>query len=189
MEPFERLVERHGDLVWRVCRAVLDPVHADDAWSETFLAALRAYESLPAGSDTKAWLVVIAHRKALDIHRARARLPTPTELLPDRPGVHDTRSVVAIDDQVARHELLMTALARLPLGQRQAVVYHHLVGLPHREVADLVGISHDAARRAASDGMAALRRLVVDSGTGAAPPRRRPPPPRSTRHDAPQGRS
>ena len=32
----------------RVCRAVLGPADADDAWSETFLAALRAYPDLPA---------------------------------------------------------------------------------------------------------------------------------------------
>ncbi|MGH8827658.1 MAG: sigma factor, partial [Jiangellaceae bacterium] len=42
-EPFEAIVGRYGPTVLRVCRAVLGPADADDAWSETFLAAMRAY--------------------------------------------------------------------------------------------------------------------------------------------------
>ena len=42
MQPFEAIVSEHGAMVMRVCRALLGPVEADDAWSETFLAALRA---------------------------------------------------------------------------------------------------------------------------------------------------
>ena len=41
--PFEVIVERHGATVLRVARAVVGPADADDAWSETFLAALKAY--------------------------------------------------------------------------------------------------------------------------------------------------
>jgi len=32
-QPFERVVATHGAVVFRVCRAVLGPVDADDAWS------------------------------------------------------------------------------------------------------------------------------------------------------------
>jgi DNA-directed RNA polymerase specialized sigma24 family protein len=41
--PFDAVVAEHGSTVLRVCRALLNRVDADDAWSETFLAALRAY--------------------------------------------------------------------------------------------------------------------------------------------------
>ena len=50
----------------RVCRAVVGPVDAEDAWSETFLSALRAYPELPADANVEAWLVTIAHRRALE---------------------------------------------------------------------------------------------------------------------------
>jgi len=53
---------------------------------------------------------------------------------------------------------LATALAQLPDKQRQAVAYHYLGGLPYREVAAILGGTTDAARRAAADGIAALRR-------------------------------
>jgi DNA-directed RNA polymerase specialized sigma24 family protein len=44
-QPFERVVATHGATVLRVCRAVLGGTDADDAWSETFLSAMKA--SLP----------------------------------------------------------------------------------------------------------------------------------------------
>ena len=64
--PFDDVVTRHGATVLRVCRSVLTSHDADDAWSETFLAALRAYPELPLGANLEAWLVRIAQRKALD---------------------------------------------------------------------------------------------------------------------------
>ena len=149
LEPFESLVTRCGPTVLRVCRAVVGPDAADDVWSETFLAALRAYPELPEGSDVQAWLVTIAHRKAIDAHRARRRRPLPVAELPERaatPHPGDWRADV--------HE----AVAALPAKQRVCVAYHHLAGLPYAEIAQLVGGTPEAARRAAADGIAALRR-------------------------------
>ena len=46
--PFESVVAHHGATVLRVVRAVLGHADADDAWSEAFLAAMKAYPDLPA---------------------------------------------------------------------------------------------------------------------------------------------
>jgi RNA polymerase sigma factor (sigma-70 family) len=146
--PFEAVVEAHGSTVLRVCRAVLGPVDADDAWSETFLSAMKAYPDLPADANTEAWLVTIAHRKAIDITRATGRRPIPTDTLPEpAPAPVATR-----DDDLAE------ALARLPTRQKQAVAYHYLAGLPYTDVAAILGGTEAAARRAAADGIAHLRR-------------------------------
>lgn len=147
--PFEEVVSRHGPAVLRVCRAVLGPVDADDAWSEAFLSALRAYPALPADANVEAWLVTIAHRKALDVIRSTARRAVPMAEIPPKAssGRADDR-----DLDLAR------SLAALPDKQRFAVAYHYLAGLPYGEVAAIVGGSVDAARRAAADGVANLRR-------------------------------
>jgi RNA polymerase sigma factor (sigma-70 family) len=150
LEPFEAVVRRHGPTVLRVCRAVVGPDAADDAWSETFLAALRAYPELPPGSNLEAWLVTIAHRKAVDQLRAAARRAVPVADLPEVPS--------ALGLPGAADGELWTALAALPEKQRQTVAYHHLAGLPYAEIAALVGGTPEAARRAAADGVAALRR-------------------------------
>jgi DNA-directed RNA polymerase specialized sigma24 family protein len=52
---------------------------------------------------------------------------------------------------------LWAALAALPDKQRACVAYHHVAGLPHAEVARIVGGTPAAARRAAADGIARLR--------------------------------
>jgi DNA-directed RNA polymerase specialized sigma24 family protein len=54
----------------------------------------------------------------------------------------------------------------LPRRQREAVAYHYLAGLPYQEVAAIVGGSADAARRAAADGIAKLRRTYADATIG-----------------------
>lgn len=153
--PFEQVVERHGPTVLRVCRAVVGPDDAQDAWSETFLSALRAYPDLPEGANVGAWLVTIAHRRAIDAHRARGRRPTPIDRLREHP---QPEPGLPVDER----DRLYAALASLPQRQRLAVAYHHLGGLPHREVADVIGGTAAAVRRASADGIAALRRALTE---------------------------
>lgn len=150
-QPFEAVVAAHGATVLRVCRAVVGPVDADDAWSETFLAALTAYPALPGDANVEAWLVTIAHRKAIDVTRAAARRAVPVADVPD-----------AASTAVGRDLDLGTALAALPRKQREVVAYHYLAGLPYRDVAAVIGGSTGAARRAAADGIANLRKTLIE---------------------------
>lgn len=149
MRPFEQIVAEFGPMVLRVCRAMLGPDEAEDAWSETFLAALQAYPGLPGDANVEAWLVTIAHRKAIDATRAAARRPVAAGPLPGDPPA-------AGPPEDSGGEL-RAALAALPPKQRAAVAYHYLAGLPYAEVAAITGGSTDAARRAAADGIKALR--------------------------------
>ncbi|GAA1902592.1 RNA polymerase sigma factor [Lapillicoccus jejuensis] len=162
--PFERAVQAHGARVLRVVGAVLGPgADAEDAWSETFLSALRAWPDLPEDADVAGWLVTIAHRKAVDVVRASARRGTVVAEPPEpgrrtaavgAPAAGSTAHVDALD--------LVAAVAALPPRQREAVAYHHLAGLPHPQVARLTGRSAAAVRRSAADGVAALRRAGLD---------------------------
>ena len=150
---FEHVVREHGVTVLRMTRSMLPAVDADDAWSETFLAALRNYPALPTDANVEAWLVTIARRKAIDILRADGRHAAPMAELPEQlssigiPGTED------LD--------LARALTTLPTKQRRAVTLHYLAGLPHQQVAAELGGTPDAARRAAADGIAALRRAYA----------------------------
>lgn len=150
-QPFEAAVTRHGATVLRVCRAVLGPgADAEDAWSETFLAALRAWPDLPADANVEAWLVRVARRKAIDITRARARHAIPTDTPTEQPST--------LGNPDRDEDGVWAAVAALPQRQRLAVAYHYLGGLPHAETAELIGGSTDAVRRAAADGIKSLRR-------------------------------
>ena len=141
---------RHGVTVLRVCRALLGVHDADDAWSETFLAALRAYPELPETANVEAWLVTIARRKAIDVHRAAKRSPLPIEELPEAP--------TALGLPGAGDTELWEVVGRLPDRQRQAISFRYLAGLSYAEIAAITGGTADAARRAAADGIKNLRK-------------------------------
>ncbi|MGY1641004.1 RNA polymerase sigma factor [Geodermatophilus sp. SYSU D00703] len=153
LPPFDQLITDHGAVVLRVCRAVCGPVEADDAWQETFLAALQAHPRLPPGSDPRAWLVTIAHRKAIDQHRRARRIPEPRAELPDVPSGDG----IPGDERRRQAADLWAAVAALPFEQRAAIAYHHLAGLPYAAVGELIGSSEAAARRSAAGGITALR--------------------------------
>ena len=151
--PFEEIVAEHGEVVWRVCRALLGPADAEDAWSETFLAALRRYPDLPPGSNVKGWLVTIAHNKSIDLLRASARRAVPAGDLPERVG---GPSPDPIGDLRPGGDL-RRAVERLAPRQRAAVVYRYLADLPYADIAELLESTPAAARRSAADGIANLR--------------------------------
>lgn len=152
--PFEQAVERHGPTVLRVCRATLGAgPDADDAWSETFLAAMRAWPDLADDTNLEAWLVRVAHRKTIDVIRARSRHAVPTGEVSERQS--------ALGNPGGDAQEVWAAVAALPERQRLAVAYHWLGGLPHAETAELIGGSADAVRRAAADGIKRLRRTYA----------------------------
>ncbi|MGI8585098.1 MAG: RNA polymerase sigma factor, partial [Thermoleophilaceae bacterium] len=77
--PFQAFLDEHRSAVLAFLLATVGPVEADDCFQETFLAALRAYPDLRDGRNLRGWVMTIAHRKAIDAVRARARRPVPSE--------------------------------------------------------------------------------------------------------------
>lgn len=182
-DPFDGAVAQHGPAVLRVCRAVLGAgPDADDAWSETFMSALRAWPKLPDETNIEAWLVRVAHRRAVDVVRKRVRTASPisdTELLavmesrgssgPSGSGLSGPGlgglgpgGFRSHDDDEPGDQSIWDAVATLPPKQRLCVAYRYLGGLAYAEVAELVGGSESAARRSTADGVAALRKIIVE---------------------------
>jgi RNA polymerase sigma factor (sigma-70 family) len=151
--PFQRFLDAHRDVVWRFLVSSVGPAEAEDCFQETFIAALRAYPRLRAGSNLRGWVMTIAHNKALDCHRARSRGAVPVA----EPAAVDPRSVAAPG---ARDETLWEAVGALPERQRSAVVLRYLGDLPHREIAAAIGCSEEAARRSLHEGLIKLRKVV-----------------------------
>lgn len=149
LPPFDRLIDEHGPTCWRVCRALLPAADADDAWADTFVAAWQAYPTLRDSANLRGWLVTIAHHKSID-HLRRHSRTEPAATVPDRP-THDQRTDLDLFD----------AVRRLPDRQRAAVALHYLGDLRYAAVADLLGVSEAAARRAAADGIAKLRSHIA----------------------------
>ncbi len=155
--PFQAFLDEHRETVWRFLVASVGPTDADDCFQETFIAALRAYPQLskrPREHNLRAWVLTIAHRKALDAHRARARRATPVA---DPATVSDAKAPAAGEGP---DEALWQAVEELPGRQRSAVVLRFVGDLAHREIATAIGCSEEAARRSLHEGLSKLRKVV-----------------------------
>ena len=126
---------------------------------------MRAWPTTPADTNVAAWLATIAHRKAIDVLRARRRHPITVGDVPEGP------SSLGIPGAGDAGRDLLRVVSELPPRQGAAVTLHYLGGLPYREVAEVMGGSVDAARRAAADGVRTLRTLHLraDATTSTGP--------------------
>jgi RNA polymerase sigma factor (sigma-70 family) len=142
LPPFQRFLDQHSEDVWRLLRAAVGAQAAEDCYQETFLAALRAYPRLRPGSNLRAWVLTIAHRKAIDHHRRRRTVPL--EVVPE-PATR------------AADGTIWSAVRQLPERQRAAVLLRFMGDLSHREIAGAIGCSEEAARRSLHEGLKRLR--------------------------------
>jgi RNA polymerase sigma factor (sigma-70 family) len=156
--PFQSLLDEHGRDVHRFLVAMLGPVDADDAYQETWLAALRAYPRLQSAANLRSWVLTVAHRKAIDHVRARGRRAVPVgepaefERAGDGGAPSDDRALV--DDN------LWSRVRALPTKQRTAVALRFVVDAGYDQVATAMGTSEDAARRNVHEGLARLRKEI-----------------------------
>jgi RNA polymerase sigma factor (sigma-70 family) len=152
--PFQAFLDAQREVVWRYLVATVGATEADDCFQETFVSALRAYPRLRADSDLRAWVLTIAHRKALDALRARARRAQPVADV----AAIDSRRTAAVAGESDGE--LWRAVGALPARQRSAVVLRYVADLAHRDIASAIGCSEDAARRSLHEGLTKLRKVV-----------------------------
>jgi len=150
LPPFQTLIDDHAGDVMAVCRGAVGRGDADDCFQETFIAALRAYPQLRDGGNLRGWLVTIAHRKAIDHHRARGRRAVPVAEVGE----------VAVTDPEPEGDI-WAAVGALPPKQRAAVTLRYAGDLPHSEIAAALGCSPEAARRSLHEGLKRLRKELA----------------------------
>jgi RNA polymerase sigma factor (sigma-70 family) len=143
--PFETFYAAHRDEVYRYLRSRLGRERAEDAFQETFLRALRAYDRLEHAEHLRAWILTIASRIAIDDVRRRR----PHEELPEEIWHEDVRPAF---------EELAPLTDGLPPKERAAVVLRYGYGLGYDEIGGALGSTESAARQAASAGVRRLRR-------------------------------
>lgn len=148
--PFERFYVMHRDEVLGYLRRLLGQ-RAEDAWQETFLRALRAYDRLEHGRHLRAWVFTIATRVAIDELRSTGRDALPLD-------ANGATEPAAPEPGRPAYRELEHLTRSLPPTERAAVVLRYGYDLPYAEIGDALGSSEDAARAAASSGVRRLRR-------------------------------
>ena len=143
--PFESFYVEHRGVVLGFLRRRLGAQAAEDAFQETFLRALRAYDRLEHGDHLRAWVITIAARLVIDTARRTKLL---ADGLPELP-VEDGRPAYAQIEHLADG---------LPPTERAAVVLRYAYDLPYDDIAAALGSTPEAARQAASSGVRRLRK-------------------------------
>lgn len=149
LPPFQSLIDAHGADVHRFLIASVGAVDADDCYQETWLSALRAYPQLRDSSNLRGWLFTIAHRKVIDHARARTRRPTP---------VHETAQIAAEARPQALDGDVWAQVAALPDKQRTALALRFIADSAYAEIAGVMEISEEAARRNVHEALKRLRK-------------------------------
>jgi RNA polymerase sigma factor (sigma-70 family) len=144
--PFERFYEAHREEVFGFLVRRLGRNRAEDAFQETFLRALRAYDRLEHGRHLRAWVMTIADRISLDELRTQRPYQAPADWFEVD---EDARPAYAELDHLTRD---------LPPTERAAVVLRYGYDLDYAEIGAALGSSPEAARQAASTGVRRLRR-------------------------------
>lgn len=152
LPPFQTVLDEHAAAVMATLRGAVGREGAEDCFQETFLAALRAYPKLEDDRNLRGWLLTIAHRKAIDHHRAGGRAPQP---------VAEPAGLATADGIPEPDEELWAAVGALPPKQRAAVALRYGSDLPHREIAAALGCSPEAARRSLHEGLKRLRKELA----------------------------
>jgi RNA polymerase sigma factor (sigma-70 family) len=134
----DELYRRHGGEVYRYAYAVLgNHADAEDITQTTFLNAYRSLEQGVRPRKPSNWLLTIASNAIKQRFRHDQARPHQVEL----------------DDRIASSEVeddgptvgeLLTALAKIPPQQRQAIVLREFEGRSYSEIAGILGVTTSA---------------------------------------------
>jgi RNA polymerase sigma factor (sigma-70 family) len=151
LPPFQAVLDEHKVPLHRYLVAAVGVHDAHDCFQETMLAALRAYPSLRHADNLGGWLYTIAHRKVIDLVRARDRRALPVEVVPERP----------IDIPELGDGSVWAVVDGLPTKQRTAVLLRHAADRPYSEIATVLECTEAAARQNVRAGLARLREEIA----------------------------
>lgn len=132
------LYRRHGPDVYRYALAVLgNHADAEDVTQTTFLNAYRALEQGVRPRKPVNWLLTITSNGIKQRYRQEKSRPRQVELARDVAGT-------TADDETPSVGELLTALAKIPPQQRQAIVLREFEGRSYTEIADILGTTISA---------------------------------------------
>lgn len=140
---FQAILDRHGPMVFQVCRRVLSSQpDIEDAFQATFLILIRRGHTIRRRASLGSWLHGVAHRTSLKLRAQSDRRRRET---PPRCG-----EPVDVNDDMSWRELrgiLDEELQRLPEASRGALILCYLEGKTQDEAARQLSLSKSTLRR------------------------------------------
>ena len=162
---FEAYFDRVFGLVYRLLG---NRAGAEDVTQEVFYKVHRAAHRLDPDRDPMPWLAAIAHNACRDHWRSGAyRLGRRSASIEQQPALHGALAAATDIERDAlgaeRERLVQAAISELPEMLREPVILHDYQGLSHEDIAGILGIRHDAARKRYSRALTALGRRLRET--------------------------
>ena len=154
-EVYDLTARRVHGLVLRVVR---DPAQAEEVTQEVYLQAWRTASRYDEQRGSAlAWLMTLAHRRAVDRVRAAEAASRQDTAYHQRSHTvaHDTTAEAAESSMEARR--VRSALAELTTVQREALELAYFGGYTHTEVATMLDLPVGTAKTRIRDGLIRLR--------------------------------
>jgi RNA polymerase sigma factor (sigma-70 family) len=161
---FAEIVQRHGPLVWALCRSGLPAADADDAFQATFLVLARQARRIRKPGALACWLSGVARRvvKSALARDARRRAVEARA---------EARTTVSQSDDLERQEwraVLDEELYRLPEKYRLPLLLCYYQGLTNEEAAHRLGWPHGTVCGRLARARDLLRRRLARRGVALA---------------------
>ena len=158
-DEFNHLVRRYFSMVYAVAYASLgNHEQAQDAVQETFLKAFTRLDSLREPAKFKQWLVSITRNVCHSLRRTETRHASS--------ALDEAEAQAAVLPNIETrdlHRLIRGKLMALDEGPREVLLLHYFAGKPQKEIAELLGISPEAAQKRVSRAREVLGQQLVAS--------------------------
>jgi RNA polymerase sigma-70 factor (ECF subfamily) len=158
------LYDRYGRIAYGLAlRVVRDPLLAEDAVQEAFLAVWRtASRFVPERGKASTWILTLVHRRAVDaVRREQRRRADSLDRAPE-PIVDGVEENAWLRLQ---RERVQWALRHLPDAQREALELAYYGGFSQSELAERLGQPIGTIKSRMFTGLSRLRELLVEPGT------------------------
>ncbi len=147
-----------GELYGFALRSLGDDGLAEEAVQETFVRAWRAGDRYdPELGSLRTWLFAILRNVVIDLGRARAGRPVPSDVDPPELG-HEPLEQLLVSWQVEE------ALRRIGDAHRHALVETYLRGRTYAEVGAELGVPEGTVKSRVYYGLRALRNTLEEMG-------------------------
>ena len=134
LAAFEKLVERHRDVVFRVAARIVGPDDASDVSQDAFLRAFHRLDQLSGEGSFRSWLLQITHNAAVS-HAGRRR-PEPVDPFAAEGGARrdEVLTPAVALEQHERVRRLEAKIRLLRVEHRAVLVLRDVEGLSYEEI-------------------------------------------------------
>jgi RNA polymerase sigma factor (sigma-70 family) len=168
---FDALIERHGPMVWHVCRSLVANAHdAEDAYQATLLILVRKVNSVRREAALGPWLHRVAQRVALSTRSAAARRRAVERSAAERWQENaDATGPRAEPERSELNALIHSEISKLPGSFRAVVVLCDLEGVRYLEAAQRLNLPLGTVQSRLARARRRLRRSLARRGLSPQP--------------------